>query len=334
MIGDDFGSEELGVEFKRLIIHQRQWSKLSESALDTCYMTREYDSAVKSSLGYYFRKYVPKYSASMSRTPGSSIAKLIFGINDYGKIIGFPTCDGVTAAEIKTMLISSLKNVRGVHNGVECQKVKNNYFSEVTIELSDVSPPSCPADLKSIISTIEAEQVEYDKIMAIYHTAMVEWYKEVEFYSQALEVICRDPPRRIRFTQYCKTMKAPREVIAMLESNYEITFEIGVGNRKKNIHSMEYFVTEFKDFHLAQIKKSRPKRPNICRNDDALISLLARLEVMNGNWVNARYQIATINLPMNTDPTKWIEYRKDGQWMSCMRITSPRGDPCCERVEY
>jgi len=297
-------------------------------------MTCEYDSAVKSSLAFYFRKYVPKYSASMSRTPGNNAAKLIFGIDDDGKIIGFPTRTGVTVTEIKTMLMSSLKNVRGVHNGIECSKVKNDYFSKVTVELSDVSPPSFPTDLRSVISTIEAEQAEYDQIMAAYHTAMVEWRKDVEFYNQALEVLCRDPPRRAIFTQYCKTKRAPREVISTLESNYEITFEIGVTDRKKNTLSMEYFVTEFKDFHLARIKDSRPKRPNVCRNDDALVSLLARIEAMNGHWVNARYQMVTINLPMNTDPTKWIEYRRNDQWMSCMRTTSARGDSCCERVGY
>ena len=333
MLGDNFGSEQLDVEFKRLIIPSHFRSKLSEDCFDTCHLTKDYDSAIRHSLKYYFGKYLPKYAASMSRTPGHNMAKLIFGIDDDGKIIGFPTRKGVTIEDVNAMVIPALKNVRGVHNGIECQKVKADYFSKVTIELCDVSPPSHIPNLQNIVLAIEAEQAEYDRVMAKYHTAMMRWHEEVEFYSQALEVICRDPARRAVFTQYCKNLRAPHEIIATLESSCEITFELGVTHRKKNQSSMEYFVTEFKDFHLHRLRDLRPRRPNIFRNDDALISLLAGIDIMNGHWKNAHYQIVTINLPMNTDPTKWIEYRRDDQWVSCMRVASARGDPCCERVD-
>lgn len=334
MINDNLGSEELSVEYKQIIIPQRYWSELSLDLLRTCVLDDAYDKAVKSTLATYFKKYIPKYVASMSRTSGRNMAKLMFGINDDGRIIGFPTKTRLNIDDVCEMLRDSLKNVRGVHNGVRCDRVKHDYLNEITVELSDISPPASTTNLDSIIANIEMEQACYDQIMMEYHISMMEWRKDHDFYCQALETLCNDPPRRRVFTEYCRKKRAPRDILARLESDEVITFEIGVTDRKKDVSSMEYYITEFKDYHVDRIKNSRPQKPRISSNDDALVSLLAGIDVMNGHWTNAHYQIVTIHLPMNSNPSSWIEYKckRRDEWISCVRVNSARGDPCCERV--
>jgi hypothetical protein len=332
-VGDNMGPETLQDEYKQIVIPRDLWRYMDgDGIVSSRIMTPEFDKIVTDTISHYFSKYLPRYVASMSRTPGGT-ASLIFGIADDGTIVGYPTLEGITPTDIIAMIISTYRNMRGVRNGVECEDVKTKYIREINVSVKDLLSPETPVDLDDAIAESSRIGIEYNRTMAAYHTAMEAWRTLLAFYSSSLDVICSDSTRRALFLKYCEDRSAPEPIITKLRSCEEITFKLGtVTMCKIDMNSMEYWITEFKDHNMRIMVNTRPERPNIKRNAH-LKTQLSHLKIMNGNWANnVRYQMIVINLRMNDDPTEWIEYRKNGEWVSSIRTTSACGDPCCEET--
>jgi len=305
----------------------------TDSIVSNRVLTPNFADAVERSVSGYFLKYLPRYVASMSRTPGST-ASLIFGVDDNGTVVGYPTLDGLNANDIIATIVPTFRNMRGVCNGVECGDVKTKYLQEIHVSVKDLRPPVNPANISDITDESSRIGIEYDRTMAAYHTAMADWRVQLDFYNPALDTICNDPVRRAVFLKYCEERSAPESIISKLKRSDEITFKLGtVTQRKADKSTMDYWITEFKDHYMRIMADSRPERPSIKRCADYLKTHLSHLKIMNGNWVNeVKYQIIVITIRMNDNPVEWIEYRKNGEWVSSIRTTSARGDPCCEET--
>lgn len=333
-IGDDMGPETLNREYKQIVVSRALWDRFdADSIVLHRVLTSDFADVVYKSVSDYFIKYLPRYVASMSRTPGST-ASLIFGVDDNGTITGCPTLEGFNASDIIAMILPTLRNMRGVRNGIECSDVKAKYLREIHVSVSDLRPPVDPTNLDDVTEESSRVDIEYNRTMATYHAAMADWRTQLDFYNPALETICNDPVRRAVFLKYCEEHSAPDTIISRLKSRDEITFKLGtVTQRKADKNTMDYWITEFKDHHMRAMADSRPERPGIKRCSDYLKTQLSHLKIMNGNWVNdVRYQIIVITIRMNDNPAEWIEYRKNSEWISSIRTTSSRGDPCCEET--
>ena len=332
-IGDNIGPEELSREYKQIVIPRCMWDMFDDSYTRESILTPNFDAVIRRAVAGYFYKYLPKYVASMSRTPGDT-ASLLFGVNDDGTISGFPTLEGIDANDIIAIIISTFNNMRGVRNGAECSGVKTKYIREIRVHVEDLLPPAQPENLTEIIKDAAQLEIAYDRAMAAYHTVMADWRTQLNFYNPALDTICNDPIRRKAFLTYCEQLSAPESIISKLKSTDQIVFKLGtVTTRKGDKSTMDHWITEFKDHYMSVMSKCRPERPGIKRCVDYLKTRLSRLEIMNGNWTNkVRYQMIEITIRMNDDPTEWIEFWQGGYWVSAIRTTSAQGDPCCEET--
>lgn len=332
-IGTNIGRENISQEFKQVVIPRAIWDTFDDTCIMDRIMTPNIDNAIYQTISGYFDKYLPRYVASMSRTPGKT-ASLMFGVDDNGTILGFPTLNGIESTDIIAMIISTLGNMRGVRNGTECENVKKKYIREIKVKVKDLHPPAEPASIDDIIKNSIQHEITYRRAMAKYHTAMADWRAQRFLCAQPLETICNDPTHRKAFLMYCEQHFAPEPIISKLKSNDDINFKIGtVLTRKNDKTTIEYWITEFKEHYWRSQSNCRPERPNVKRFDNYLKIHLSRLEIMNGNWKNqVRYQMIEVIMRMNDDPTEWIEYRKGDYWVSSIRTTSAVGDPCCEET--
>jgi hypothetical protein len=334
-IGEPIGSEKNDTEFKQVVIPIHFWNHFDEECADTFILTEKFDRAIRKTLEHYFTKYVPKYVASMSRTPGNK-AKLFFGVSDDGIITGFPTLRGIEVDEISNMIKSTFSKMRGISNCTECNYVKKKFMDSIEIDIVDLKANRTPSNITKVVETALNYEVSYNTVMEEYHSSMLKWRTELEYYKSSLAKICNVYDHRTKLLQYCVENGAPDYITSILHSDEQISFEEKTVSQKKYDNTtMDYWVTNYKEFHGNRLRLLRPIRPTVRKYNDYLKTELSKLEVMNGNWKNdVKYQMIVLSFQMNTNPQEWIEYLKKGFWISSIRKTGPQGDPCCEKSEY
>ena len=331
-IGQSIGLETLACEFKEVFLQLNCWKKELDAILKTRTITHSYDQCVRKSLRYYISKYIPKYVSSMSRTRvEDKKASLYFGVDDNGIVIGFPVQKKITKDEFHAMIINSLSNgnTRGIAAGAECSDVHSMYIDKIETRIIDLECTETLHDLDASIKSVRDKKKRYDSHMSIYYRKMDKWYQKVEFYAQALETIGNDPPRRKAFLDFCIKNDAPNEIIAIIKGSTELKFPVGVHKRKVDKNGMDHWITYFKDTKIEEVTAIRPEKPTLKEPDTNAFSQLSNMGLMAGHWKNAHYQMIEVILPTNIYSATWIEYKKDGEWISRVRAKKSSGDPCC-----
>jgi hypothetical protein len=340
-IGDKLGNETQLVEYKSLMLPKNIIKHYITEISNTCIFTERYEKIVLETIKRYFKKYLPKYTASFSRTPyNGKCAKLILGVDDDGTISGIPTLQCINQNTIKKFITSTLKLMRGVKNGIGSKEIKKKFIDAINVEIIVLKQQN---NIKCDIQKLKQKAInlknKYNNVMKDYYTSIVAWRNELEYYKTTLENMCNNMQYKTELIKYCIEMTAPKDIIELLQSDTVITFPIGtVQIRKHDPTTLDYWVTRYKEFHGDRLGKIKPVLPKIKSNDKYLLTQISKLKIMNGNWKNhdknkkVIYQIIIINLKTNDDPTEWIEYKKDGYWISSIRTNSAKGDPCCHEV--
>ena len=334
------GKESHEHEYKKFVLQSHIMTKLNISDI-LIYIENPiiddmmYDM-LYSNLKTYINKYFPKYfaSASRSKSKKSKFCKLSIGISDDGTISGIPWRGQLTKKVIYDLIENEIKNIRGVFCGINSDTVLEEYLDLLTVTVTKCTTHTCTGTKshKSIISFIE-KQEKYESAMANYYQQLALWKQEMAFYCTSLEIISNEPTRRNNFLQYCIDNNASDEVIDLLKSDSYISIEIGVHLRKVVETSYEYWITTYKDFHIARLKSIKPQMPD--HQDDISVKLnnyFSNIDSMNNCWINANYYVVTINLPFNIISDKWIEYKEKREWVSRCRSIKADGEPFTSKI--
>lgn len=336
ILGNYIGNEHIHIEYKEL--YSIKWN--TKIDIDEIFIKREmsleYEKMVMNTIQYYINKYIPKYMASMSRTPTNrenKCAYLYIGVDDNGKITGIPTINGINKSEIYKYLNIIYKNIRGIKNGISNKNILDYFINNMKMNIIDVDIDAKynTINLDKKRKEIEMKMKKYDEKMEHYYEDMREWRETVEFYSRSLETLCNEEYTRNDFIRFCRQQKeCPKHIIDMLEDKtIYISIPRGVTMRKHNKNIIEHWIAKFKDMHTNQIKISRPKKPRLKKCDALYESFLSNYKNMNGIWKGKiKYQLIKIELKMNVHPNEWIEYYQNGEWHSCMRVLE-EGEPAC-----
>ena len=332
--GEKYGNgiEQEWIEFKQFVIPKSLSEKICIDNFIDRNFTKELNTIVNEQIENYIEKYLPKYLASMSRTfNNEKDAELIFGVDDDGVIIGITTLNGINIDDIYSSIKSLSKNIRGVSKGIECEEVKLKFINSIKIEIIDLNVKEKPDNILKIVKSIRKKENKYNKIFEKYNYLLNKWREELYYYKSKLEFICNEKNHRSKLLEYCIEENAPESIIDILKSDEMISFEIGVVREKKyDKTTIEYYVTQYKEFHNNRLNKIKPKNPKIIKYDYYLKNKFSQFQIMNGKWKNpVKYQIIVFKLKTNENPLEWIEYKKGKNWISLCRTTSARGDPCC-----
>lgn len=336
-IGDGDGKEKIHIEFKKFIIQPTLLKYISnvdvERYIESCIIDDGLNDIFMKNIKIYIAKYFPKYFSTMSRTEylTAKSCKFYIGIDDDGTISGIPLKRNLTAESVRSLILKTIPKIRGISDGIVSSDVLESYLSEVSVKIIQCDTPD-RANLDEIVSKIRIKQDNIEKKFMKYYNKLDKWKRKLAIYNVSLECISNERTRRAEFLEFCRINDAPIHILTLLESDEIISISDGVRDRKTDISSFEYYVTEFKDRKINELIATKPKKPCINRADNLLSFEFSMLNMMIGNWTNANYYVIEIELPFNKNPYEWIEHMEGREWVSRMRDITSYGEPFCTKL--
>lgn len=333
--GFHLGKELLETEFKIISLNPLI-GHLSE-LIEKKTFTEIHNALVHQSVKLTIKKYFAKYFSAMSRTnTGDEFGKLYLGVNDDGLITGFPVTTKLEEYQVRSIINEIIKeNIRGINDGSVCDDTKRYFSERISVNIYDIDHQNYSCDdfsLDEFMSNVESEEEEYEQRLKDYLQKKDQWRKHIKKYNVKLYTLSNDEILRSELLEYCIENEANDEILSMLKSEDEIKIELGVAERKYDPENFDYWVANFKEVKLNEIK--RPYEPH-------RLSTFGRARFkrclnnplqMSPYWNNIHYQFIEIILPMNAEEDCWIEYLEDSEWVSRVREIKDSGDPCCRRL--
>lgn len=287
-------------------------------------------------------KYFLKYLVTFSRTDAHDVGKLMIGLSDEGKPIGIPLLQGtnVSSSRIADIIASLRPRMRGLCNGVACEKTLEQYLRLVKIKIETLQPNSQERyfHVAKMVEDVDAEKKENEMMQLEFEGRMVRWSVHRDKFLVSLENLCRNPITRQEIIDYCmhgRDTQAPQDVIDTLRSDDEIVFPIGtVREEKKDESTMAFWVTNFKEDMRASQAKPRPR----VRKRNAQIKMMQAandLSFMRPLWrTPVAYRMIVIEYPTSLGWNKWVEYKvtpTSKEWTSLTRTMDGNGPSCVHR---
>ena len=339
-IGSKLGPETIIREYKTFAIRS---GFISSEEINDIIRTKSFnnvvDRSVRNNFEVYIRYYLGKYAASMSRTASSvSDASLYIGVDDNGTVTGIPFKGEITENYVKQIAEKYIKtHIRGIYNGHNSKRIKKKYVGKIKFTVTKLSlPPSVKnmyyESIRNLLVQLDEEEVEWEKNMERYLNRMKKWRKKLQKYDVKLEVIANDPVLKNEFLEFCIQKAAHENVIHTLRSGKNITIPLGVGERKTNKDSFDFWITDFKENMMDQILSEKPKKPSEEKPHRSLFNVFNCMSPLIGWWnEDISYYLIKISLPMNINSNQWLEYLDNKEWVSCTRCEH-YNVPCCVKV--
>jgi len=331
-IGDFLGKESISREHKLFVFGtdltkylKSKSMELNENYFVTRCLDDDFNKIVYSSLNFYFDKYICKYIASASGTFHDGKFDLFFGVSDNGIVQGIPFY-GIMDEKIIISLIKSQFRM------LQCDEKLEEYLSLIEISVKQVNCTiDKPHDVNKYYMNYFLESSKYNIKLSKYKQDFMIWDREYRFYNCGLDEICSNKAKRFHLYLFCQENGAKQEILDYILSGVTINNEIGVRERKNEIDSFDYWITKFKDDHVARIIKMKPKKIRKKQVKHPFIHLRSNLNKMNGVWSNANYYLIHVKLPFNLHPSHVIKLYNGYEWIASKRQFSVRGDPECIR---
>jgi len=326
-VGCSLGPETREREYKEFIIDTDEHN-IQEHILPN----------TESSIVNYVEKYVKRYFASMSRTESDKkYAELYIGVHDNGTVTGIPF-DG-SIGELYELIKNTIDvdfqdNVRGIYNNEVNNDVITMYYNKMAVDVIRLDVPFniMTKNNENIQESLDIDRMnlkKWEKQVKLYRTIYDNYLQSCSRYAKLIDIL-NTPSIRNEVVMYCYSNNAPSYIIELLLSNTFINIDKGVSLIKKDNTTIEFWVTEFKEYvllkHYTEYKKH--KLPPPYRNTT---TKLFKKPYNTYGWWQEEIPVYLIKiiLPLNIEPTKWIEYRDKNEWVSRRRIYNGNG-PSCE----
>lgn len=285
---------------------------------------------IKKSIKFYFLKYFTAFMNSELE-----IGELYYGINDDGKVVGFPYMGDFDISVVSNMINTLLNDVH-----LRTSNTHEKLIDYYSIELIPVSYTyRASVDYYSIYAKQEENNrlimKEYYRIQKIntncinlYSTKLVNIIKNDYTRKQLLDYI-------FHYLEYDNLMLYYhlKKKINNFNTDNIINHE-DIQEDKKNKEKVFYWLTRFKDDMLQYVVDNKPRKPHLTKkvNPNCTISMI---EPMISNWMNYNPGLKLYMIKLTFYPKKIsidkkdISYKHQGEYIYCTRSIDSFGNPCC-----
>lgn len=286
-------------------------------------------SNINKSMSYYFLKYFTAFMNS-----NLSHAELLYGINDYGNVVGFPYKGDFDINIIKKTINKMLNE----------KYLKTNFGYDSISEMYDVELIKVKYDF----TEDNKHYQEYIKQVNNNKKKMHDYYRKVyntnsnlNFYTTKLSTIIKKEETQKELLQYIYNKLQYKD----LTLYYKLQHKIKTGDYpvkphheviqelKGDITTVYYWLTRFKDDRIQFIRSLKPKKP-ILNNNVYPNCLISVIEPMIPNWMNHNdINLYLIKISFYPNKVKYddktIMYNYNGDFIYCIRDVDAFGMPCC-----
>ena len=290
------------------------------------------NSAIISTLKRYGKKYIPEHFCAFNNKQLDG--QLLFGINDWGFVKGFPYQGTLPVKQITNKyynnIVNSVKPTMDrdfFEKYVKIEFVKINYN---IINNTNMKDPISPRYLK-YLEDRKLFEAQLMQEKAIYD----DWKIRYAFVTRAMATLLNSYESRILVIDYIKSIDPTSDIIKLLESGETI-----VSLSKEDISKVVrdktnpyYWVSEWKDYMCNKLVEERPRFShsdfvdmNIPVNIVCNMSEMIPYWMMNNNDMNLyMVSIKFINTDRNV---KWSYFDHNiNEYVSCYRTTTPNNGP-------
>ena len=361
-LGDIIGPELLKREFKELCLlnmhiffenNELMLLFYKKIALDSL----RFNDMIYYTLNQYVQRYLPKYIGNFSKAGISG--DLYFGVNDCGLIEGIPFYGNIELEIIKKMLLNAVSNSRGVRivddNSIQYDKsIVDFYYTNLKINiysLNLIDSDSIEFEMNKDqqfdeLAKLEKKNQQIIDSWKIYHHLNNMWHQTLSKYAGKLLNYLTDNDMRkevINFVlndfksnnSYDKSKL--KSIIDFLshESSYYEELLISIDYIEEIIKNPYYpikWIISYKDYMLANIKKTKPIPPSIkpesclylkyCNNISNISSFL-----MSSNS-DINFYLIKISVPIMESTYLEYRYTDHSPWISRKRVNGNLGPSC------
>ena len=285
-------------------------------------------SNILKSMKYYFLKY---FTAFMNSDLKKS--ELYYGINDYGKVVGFPYQGNFNLSIIKKLF-------NQIINGSDIQTC-NPRKELIKCFQVDIIPVGYQTVSDNKYYNIYLKQESKNRaIMLKYYKIQKRNLNILKLYSTKLTTIIKNPYTKKQLLEYVYHRLEYDDVGLYFRIKRKINkwdHQINVRHPmvqdgKNDRENIFYWLTRFKDDMIQFIIGNKKHRP-ILNNKVNPNCLIGMVEPMIANWMNNNHnmQLNTIKISFIPNPNhvKDFKYNYQGDYIYCVRSTDMFGRPCC-----
>jgi len=282
------------------------------------------------SMKFYFLKYFTAFMNSEL-----DIGELYYGINDDGRVIGFPYMGKFDISVVSNMINNLLTDIHLKTSNTH-EKL-TDYYSIELIPISYSKNPSI-----DYYSTYHEQEEKNRLIMKEYYRIHNINSNCINMYSTKLvNIIKNDYTRRqlldyiFHYLEYKDLMLYYRlkKKINNFNTDNIINHET-IQEDKENREKIFYWLTRFKDDMLQYVVDNKPRKPHLTNkiNPNCVLSMI---EPMISNWMNNNPGLTLNMIKLTFYPNKIsidkkdIKYNHQGDYIYCTRSVDSFGRPCC-----
>ena len=282
------------------------------------------------SMSYYFLKYFTAFMNSEL-----THAELLYGVNDFGNIVGFPY-QGDFDINIVKKNINKLINETYIKTSVKYEDINDMY----NIELIKVKY-NYTIDNKHYDKFMKQQNINF-KIMQEYYRRKKNNMNNLYMYSTKLMTIITDKKTQQELIDYIYNFLEYDDI--MLFNNLKKKIRLGdypinpshelIQQFKEDRTTVYYWLTRFKDERMDFVRSLKPTRPTV-NNSVYPNCLISMIEPMIPNWMNHNMNMNLYLIKISFYPNKikyddkTIHYKYDDNMIYCVRDVDCFGMPCC-----
>ena len=339
---DNIGLETENIEFKVFNFYSGGLLLSNDDAI-TLIQNKKwiFNESIINNIKSMISLYLPKYTCAFLSTNMKSDAKLYFGIDDIGNIIGIPYQGEINISELKdhmkTVLNDNIKTSLNLDELVDIEviKVDNNLKNE---KIKSFHP-----DLQDYFKYNDTYNILKNK----YRRKRQVWENLSIRYNNKICELVNNPDMRYELIKFIEYHDFNNCVIKLLKSNWKLkpfSFE-DISNNKNDKHSIFYWVTHWKDTMLAFIKTIKPKFNYKFPTNIFPSTIIMLIKPMLAYWFKSN---PNMNLYLLKFTFKLSKRLKDivpcphnklvlqyknifNEWTSCIR-TIYNNVPCCMQL--
>jgi len=338
MLGDYIGFRESPeVEFKEFIIKLDPEAYLETNEIESivltgnlCKIKERFNFLILNNIDYYFKFYIPKYFSVFGNSQLDK-AELYIGVNDFGEISGIPYFGNLTVEYIATLLDSTKPFLNCDTDIDELLKLL-----KIEVILLETDIDNLENSIEKLISEYHAKKIKYAQEYCDFVIRKKNWKKQIDHYLKKIIDYANTPCYRKEVAQFIKENSDKHNfVIDLLNSDTPIEVGDGteIGIRKIDKNDVIYWITEYKDKKINEIKKLRPDNIQYITFSNSIyttyFTLLSNLRYkFVENNKDIKYYMIKISFPTNFAKSIFYKNLENHKWQLRTRILV-NGHPCC-----
>jgi hypothetical protein len=284
-----------------------------------------FNDIVINNLFKYFEHFLLKYICGYinSEIDGN----FIIGVNDFGFIEGIPYQGNFPKEIIINKIYELLSKFIKTDNGSHIKDL---------VEIKFIKIKNIPKPTEEINSSYKQYKDLKENAIKIYNNFLIkinDWRIQHAFVTQKLVNLVNNLDSRIIIIQYIKENDPTNKLINLLESDFILEYKTHdqIYDLKKDINSIYYWVTKWKDETSYKIRQEKPSYISDNSYKSIPLNIITSVSEMIPYWVhnNSNIKIYVINIKIKKIKNLKCKYYDfySKKWINCYRILLSNGEP-------